>query len=78
MTTELTFNLPIGTMLLANDGFMPQLGQICDVESTRWGQHYVVVMADGSFRSVHSVDDESSNRIGWSVASAKWIARLSA
>jgi hypothetical protein len=77
MITSLTFNLPIGTMLMGSDGFMPRLGRICDVETTRFGQHYVVVMADGSFESVHAVDDECSNRIGWPVASAEWIARLS-
>jgi len=78
MTREITYNLPIGTMLLANDGFTPELGQICDVESDRWGTHYVVVMEDGSFRSVNFVDDECSDRIGWSVASPQWIARLTA
>lgn len=78
MIREVTYNLPIGTMLLANDGFTPELGQICDVESDRWGTHYVVVMADGSFRSVNSVDDECNDRIGWSVASPEWIARLTA
>jgi hypothetical protein len=77
MTTEITFNLPIGTMLLANDGFCEELGQICDIESTRWGQHYVVVMADGTFRTAHSVDPDCSSKIGWSVASPQWIARLS-
>jgi hypothetical protein len=79
MVTALTFDIPIGTTLLANDGFSHELGQICDIESTRWGQHYVVVMADGSLRTVHSLkDDCNSTRIGWSVASPDWIARLTA
>jgi hypothetical protein len=78
MITNLTFNLPIGTMLVANDGFSQRLGQICDIETTRFGQNYVVVMADGSFRAVHSVKDECSSRIGWAVASPEWIARLTA
>jgi hypothetical protein len=77
MPAETTLSLPIGTMLLANDGFCPELGQICDIENTRWGQHYVAVMADGSFRAVHSLLDKCDDRIGWSVASPEWIARLS-
>jgi hypothetical protein len=76
MITTITFNLPIGTTLMANDGFQQRLGQICDIETTRFGQHYVVVMADGSFRTVHSVDDKCSSRIGWAVASPEWIALL--
>ena len=72
-----TYDLAIGTMLLANDGFMPLLGQIADIESTQWGQHYVVVMQDGTFRTVNSVNEECDSRIGWSVASPPWIARLS-
>ena len=75
---EITFKLPIGTMLLADDGFSQELGQICDIESTRWGQHYVAVMADGSFRTVDHVADKSGGGIGWSVASPEWIARLAA
>jgi hypothetical protein len=78
MTTEISFNLPVGTMLLTNDGFSEELGQICDIESTRWGQHYVAVMANGSFRTVHSVSEKCDGRIGWSIASPEWIARLAA
>jgi hypothetical protein len=76
--SPLTFDLPIGTVLMSNDGFTPKLGQICDIETSQWGQHYVVVLANGSFCTVHNVNESTDGRIGWSVATAEWIARLSA
>lgn len=71
-----TYDLPIGTMVLAEDGYSPRLGQICDVETDRWGTHYVVVMADGTFNTVHSVMPAGSHGIGWKVATSEWVELL--
>ena len=72
------FDLPIGTMLYVTDGFTDSLAQIADIESDRWGTHYVVVRQDGTVVKVGYVAPEGTKGIGWSVASPEWIARLTA
>ena len=71
-----TYDLPIGTMLVAESQYGDRLGQICDVETNRWGTHYVVVLADGTFDTVHSVMPAGSRGIGWKVATPEWIELL--
>ena len=71
-----TFDLPIGTMLHVTDGFTDELAQIADVETDRWGSHYVVVSQDGTITKVGYVGPEGAKGIGFSVASAEWIALL--
>ena len=72
-----TFDLPIGTILHVTDGFTDSLAQIADIESDRWGTHYVVVRQDGIITKVSYVAPEGTKGIGWSVASAEWIDLLS-
>ena len=71
-----TFDLPIGTMLHVTDGFTDKLAQIADVETDRWGSHYVVVSQDGTITKVSYVGPEGAKGIGFFVASAEWIALL--
>jgi hypothetical protein len=79
MIRPVTFNLPIGTMLIGRDGFSSQLAQICDVETTQFGQHYVAVKANGTMIPVSYVEEETgyTSKIGWFVATEADIARLS-
>ena len=71
-----TFDLPIGTMLYVTDGFTDSLAQIADIETNRWGTHYIVVYQDGTMTQVGYVMPEGTKGIGFSVASAEWIALL--
>ena len=66
--------VPVGTMVIANDGFSTRLGQVADYETNRWGTFHVVSI-DGTFEQVGHIGDENKLGIGWKIATAAEIAR---
>jgi hypothetical protein len=65
---------PIGTKVVALDGFTIRVGQVADHTSDQWGRWHVVVM-DGAFEKVGSIRDRDALGIGWRVAKADELSR---
>ena len=66
--------VPVGTMVIANDGFNTRLGQVADHGANRWGAFHVVSI-DGVFEQVDNIGDEGKLGIGWKIATPAEIKR---
>jgi hypothetical protein len=66
--------VPVGTMVVANDGFSTRLGQVADYETTRWGTFHVVSI-EGACENVGHIGGEDMLGIGWKVATSAEIER---
>ena len=66
--------VPVGTMVIANDGFTTRLGQVADHETTRWGTFHVVSI-EGLCEQVGHIGGEDKLGIGWKIATTAEIER---
>ena len=66
--------IPVGTMVISNDGFTTRLGQVADHETTRWGTHHVVSV-EGACENVDYIGGEDKLGIGWKIATPAEIER---
>ncbi len=71
-------SIKIGTKVVAVDGCQcPRVGQVCDIESSRWGTNYVVMMQDGSVEYASSFMSRATiGQIGWYVATDAMLSVL--
>jgi hypothetical protein len=65
---------PIGTKVVALDGFTIRIGQVADHTTDQFGRWHVVAM-DGHFETVGSIRDRDALGIGWRVAKAAELGR---
>ena len=66
--------IPVGTMVISNDGFTTRLGQVADHGTTRWGTHHVVSV-EGACENVDYIGGEDKLSIGWKIATPAEIER---
>jgi hypothetical protein len=66
---------PIGTKVVAYDGFSVRIGQVADHTTNKWGTWHVVLI-DGQFESaVGNIGPADMKGIGWRVATPDDIKR---
>lgn len=59
--------IPVGTVVLANDGFSKQIGKVIAHGENRWGKFHTVWIG-GKEQQVDFIGDESRLGIGWKIA----------
>lgn len=70
----MTTDVQIGTRVLANDNFSQRLGEVCRIDYTPWGKHYVIAVDGGGIDTADRffVADRVS-QIGWYVATPEMV-----
>lgn len=68
---------PIGTIVIAYDGFGHTYGQVAGHERSRDGKttSHVIACDDGETQWADRIDDENYKGIGWKVANAGELRR---